>query len=202
MLSLSLFNQGSLCMMRLLFSIAKNVISDSLSKNYRNLLISTSHGHPIIKTKETGYLMCFLDALGLADICQQANHQHRQHFNMIPYDLQNLWLSWTYGRPDLMIVLILWLSTSYDCPDLMVVHILWLSVSYDCPKLLCVIFQILWLSISYGCPHLMIVQILWLSRSYYCPILLYVILQILWLSRSYGCPHLMVVHILWLSSKN
>ena len=93
MLSLSLFNQGSLCMMRLLFSIAKNVISDSLSKNYRNLLISTSHGHPIIKTKETGYLMCFLDALGLADICQQANHQHRQHFNMIPYDLQNLWLS-------------------------------------------------------------------------------------------------------------
>ena len=202
MLSLSLFNQGSLCMMRLLFSIAKNVISDSLSKNYRNLLISTSHGHPIIKTKETGYLMCFLDALGLADICQQANHQHRQHFNMIPYDLQNLWLSWTYGRPDLMIVLILWLSTSYDCPDLMVVHILWLSVSYDCPKLLCVIFQILWLSISYGCPHLMIVHILWLSRSYYCPILLYVILQILWLSRSYGCPHLMVVHILWLSSKN
>ena len=137
---------------RLLFSIAKNVISDSLSKNYRNLLISTSHGHPIIKTKETGYLMCFLDALGLADICQQANHQHRQHFNMIPYDLQNLWLSWTYGRPDLMIVLILWLSTSYDCLDLMVVHILWLSVSYDCPKLLCVIFQILWLSISYGCP--------------------------------------------------
>ena len=202
MLSLSLFIQGSLWMMRLLFSIAKNVISDSLSKNYRNLLISTSHGHPIIKTKETGYLMCFLDALGLADICQQANHQHRQHFNMIPYDLQNLWLSWTYGRPDLMIVLILWLSTSYDCPDLMVVHILWLSVSYDCPKLLCVIFQILWLSISYGCPHLMIVQILWLSRSYYCPILLYVILQILWLSRSYGCPHLMVVHILWLSSKN
>ena len=202
MLSLSLFIQGSLWMMRLLFSIAKNVISDSLSKNYRNLLISTSHGHPIIKTKETGYLMCFLDALGLADICQQANHQHRQHFNMIPYDLQNLWLSWTYGRPDLMIVLILWLSTSYDCPDLMVVHILWLSVSYDCPKLLCVIFQILWLSISYGCPHLMIVHILWLSRSYYCPILLYVILQILWLSRSYGCPHLMVVHILWLSSKN
>ena len=197
MLSLSLFIQGSLWMMRLLFSIAKNVISDSLSKNYRNLLISTSHGHPIIKTKETGYLMCFLDALGLADICQQANHQHRQHFNMIPYDLQNLWLSWTYGRPDLMIVLILWLSTSYDCPDLMVVHILWLSVSYDCPKILCVIFQILWLSISYGCPHLMIVQILWLSRSYYCPILLYVILQILWLSRSYGCPHLMVVHILW-----
>ena len=153
MLSLSLFIQGSLWMMRLLFSIAKNVISDSLSKNYRNLLISTSHGHPIIKTKETGYLMCFLDALGLADICQQANHQHRQHFNMIPYDLQNLWLSWTYGRPDLMIVLILWLSTSYDCPDLMVVHILWLSVSYDCPKLLCVIFQILWSSISYGCPH-------------------------------------------------
>ena len=202
MLSLSLFIQGSLWMMRLLFSIAKNVISDSLSKNYRNLLISTSHGHPIIKTKETGYLMCFLDALGLADICQQANHQHRQHFNMIPYDLQNLWLSWTYGCPDLMVVHILWLSTSYDCPDIMVVHILWLSVSYDCPKLLCVIFQILWLSISYGCPHLMIVQILWLSRSYYCPILLYVILQILWLSRSYGCPHLMVVHILWLSSKN
>ena len=185
MLSLSLFIQGSLWMMRLLFSIAKNVISDSFSKNYRNLLISTSHGHPIIKTKETGYLMCFLDALGLADICQQANHQHRQHFNMIPYDLQNLWLSWTYGRPDLMIVLILWLSTSYDCPDLMVVHILWLSVSYDCPKLLCVIFHILWLSTSYDCPYLMIVQILWLSNTPVC-----------------YTSDLMVVHILWLSSIN
>ena len=80
MLSLSLFNQGSLCMMRLLFSIAKNVISDSFSKNYSNLLISTSHGHPIIKTKEIGYLMCFLDALGtrLGDSHQQDNHQHGQ----------------------------------------------------------------------------------------------------------------------------
>ena len=50
-------------------------------------------GRPIIKTNETGYLMRFLDALGLADVCQQDNHQHGQHFNMKPYDLQNLWLS-------------------------------------------------------------------------------------------------------------
>ena len=98
----------------------------------RYLLISTSPGHPIIKTNKTGYLMCFWDALGLADICQQDNHQHGQHFNMKPYDLQNLWLSWTYGRPDLMVVLILWLSWSYGCPHLMIVRILWLSTSYDC----------------------------------------------------------------------
>merc|ERR1711989_264206 len=63
----------------------------------------------------------------------------------------------------------LWLSRSYGCPDLMVVQILWLSRSYDCPILLYVIFQILWLSRSYGCPHLMVVHILWLSKSYGCP---------------------------------
>ena len=201
MLSLSLFIQGSLWMMRLLFSIAKNVISDSLSKNYRNLLISTSHGHPIIKTKETGYLMCFLDALGLADICQQANHQHRQHFNMIPYDLQNLWLSWTYGRPDLMIVLILWLSTSYDCPDLMIVrYSCMLSFrSYGCPHLMVV--HILWLSGYYGCPHLMIVRILWLSETPVCNLSNLMVVHILWLSETPVCnlSYLMVVHILWLS---
>ena len=62
MLSLSLFNQGSLRMMRLLFSIAKNVISDSFSHF------------------QIGYLMCFLDALGtrLGDSHQQDNHRHGQ----------------------------------------------------------------------------------------------------------------------------
>ena len=128
-----LFSQGQL---KIRDYLAPNIVLRTKRHNIwnthpllcpRNLLISTSPGHPIIKTNETGYLMCFWDALGLADICQQDNHQHGQHFNMKPYDLQNLWLSWTYGRPDLMVVLILWLSWSYGCPHLMIVRILWLS---------------------------------------------------------------------------
>ena len=77
--------------------------------------------------------------------------------------LQTLWLSRSYGCPDLMIVQILWLSDTPVCylSDLMVVQILWLSNTPVCYLSDLMVVQILWLSTSYGCPHLMVVQILW-----------------------------------------
>ena len=89
----------------------------------------------------------------------------------------------------------LWLSRSYGCPDLITVQILWLSRSYDCPDLMIVRYSCMLSFISYGCPDLMVVHILLLSTSYGLT---------LWLSGSYGYIlwylmvvrwHLMVVHV-------